>query len=494
MKRFMIFLMVFAFALSVYCVNAQDNYDNTSHQSGTISGIVVCPNPKDESKLDPVAQARISVEDSSYSTLTDKEGKFELTNIAYGTYKLTAQKNNYYQDEKIVTLSNAFANITMTITPTEEKTVKTQPGKNIKQGKTPKHEVFVAFAAPASSKTQAVAPQLGSMEDLSSFDPNIMAAAIAQGADPLSFGVGERPKIPKPYDPLTPQTMYENSIMLFDVKTPSKTTYVNLSAQPYWMVYNPETKLLYLSSQSQMVLMYDPGTNKMIGAFAVKGQVTDMCLNKDGSILYIAVMGRTPAILVLDCYKNKFMTPYVVPSRPASLAASPDGKNLYFSMGTNTSGMVYSISTLTDSTAGKVSVGKNPNGMCITPDGKELYVTNLNSASVSVIDAATLTVKDTIPVGIEPLKIVVAPNGKKVYLTCRKSDYVTVIDTGTHTVLKNINTGKAPTGIAISGDGSKVYVTNNESKTISIIDTESDTVSQTTVAQPRSHPWGIAVK
>lgn len=464
-------------------------------QKGTITGIVVCPNEKDESKLDPIPSVQIFIENSSYSAITRGDGTFSLLSLPYGDYKITAKKDGFYSDEKVVSLSAPFISVTMTIASTKEKTVKTKPGKDVTGGKTPSGMVFVAFASPASQKTQqAVASRVGALDDVLSMDPMQIEAAIAAGTDPRSIGTGFIPKYPHPYDPLVPQTTYQNSIMLFNTKTPGKTTYINLQSQIYWMAYNPENKLLYVSSQSQMVLIYDPGKNEMIGALDVGGQVTDMCLNNDASQLYIAVMAKQPCILILDCYKNKFIKKHVVPKRPAAVAVSNNGNTFYFSMGSSSSGIVYAINASSGGKTGEVKVGNNPNGLCIRPDGKELYVSNLNGASVSVIDTAALSVKATVSVGIEPFKMVCSKDNKKIYVTCRKSNRIDVIDTDTHAVTKTIKTGDCPTGIAINGDGSRIYVTNNESRTISVIDTKNDTVVQTTVAQPRSQPWGIAVK
>lgn len=496
MKKY--FIMIFCLAFIVFAnisIGAQDEVLSEMEQnSGIITGIVVCPNDKDESKAEPIASAQILIEDTSFSTVTSKDGTFSFSKLPFGDYKIIAKKDGYYQDEKIVTLSSPAASITMTITPTKEKVTKTRPGKNITGGKTPAGMVFVAFAAPASSKTQSVAPQIGSLEDLNAWDPYIIQSWIAEGGDISSIGIGQKPKLPRPSDPLVPASTYQNTVMLFDVKTPGKTTYINLSAQPYWLCYNPATKLLYISNQKQLVLIYDPANNKMIAGLETGGQVTDMCLSKDGAFLYIAVMGKQPAILVLDTFKNRFVKKHIVPRRPAAVAVSPDGNTLYFSMGSSMSGIVYIINNKTGAKTGEVAVGKNPNGLCVLPEQPKLYVANLNSATVSVIDTEKAALTATIPVGIEPLRAVSSRDGKKVYVTCRKSNCVSVIDTASDSAGKNIPVGNAPTGIAISSDGARVYVTNNESKTISIIDTKSDTVVQTTMAQPTSQPWGIAAK
>ncbi|GFE11941.1 hypothetical protein Scani_82090 [Streptomyces caniferus] len=76
--------------------------------------------------------------------------------------------------------------------------------------------------------------------------------------------------------------------------------------------------------------------------------------------------------------------------------------------------------------------------MAITPDGTRVYVACLASNAVSVIDTATNTTTDTIPVGILPILLTVAPDGAHVYVTNVGDSTVSVIDTAANTVTATI--------------------------------------------------------
>ncbi|MFP1625859.1 YncE family protein [Streptomyces sp. 5K101] len=82
-------------------------------------------------------------------------------------------------------------------------------------------------------------------------------------------------------------------------------------------------------------------------------------------------------------------------------------------------------------------------------NGTFAYVANLNDDTVSVIDAATNTVVDTITVGDTPLNVAVSPDGSRVYVTNFADDTVSVIDTATNTVIDTIPVGDGPVGVAI---------------------------------------------
>src|SRR3989475_8208957 len=79
----------------------------------------------------------------------------------------------------------------------------------------------------------------------------------------------------------------------------------------------------------------------------------------------------------------------------------------------------------------------------------------------------------------------------RVFVTNEKSDNVTVIDAATRKVIQTIPVGKRPRGVAVSPDGRRVYVTNSNSDSLSVIDTKSLAVLRTVPAGPP--PQGVAL-
>lgn len=113
-----------------------------------------------------------------------------------------------------------------------------------------------------------------------------------------------------------------------------------------------------------------------------------------------------------------------------------------------------------------IPVGSAPTGVAISPDGNRAYVTN-NDSSVSVIDTATNTVVDTIPIAVTCSAgngMAVSPDDSTLYVTdgCGEPGPLaglSVIDIATHAAIATILLDVvAPYDIAISPDGSKVYV------------------------------------
>src|SRR5215831_12135007 len=86
------------------------------------------------------------------------------------------------------------------------------------------------------------------------------------------------------------------------------------------------------------------------------------------------------------------------------------------------------------------------------------YVANQLDNTVSVIDIASNTVIQTIPVGVNPFGAAVSPDFKRAYVTNGYpgpgGNSVSVINTATNTVIATIPVGGSPTGVAVAPDSS----------------------------------------
>ncbi|MGV8076726.1 MAG: PKD domain-containing protein [Methanosarcina sp.] len=142
------------------------------------------------------------------------------------------------------------------------------------------------------------------------------------------------------------------------------------------------------------------------------------------------------------------------------------------------------INTANDTFKDTVPVGKKPFGVAVSPDGTRVYVTNANygeSGTVSVIDTARNEVTATVDMGYKysPSGVAVTPDGKKLFVANRDINGVSIIDTAANVVTASVPAGINPLGVAVTPDGKKVYVANRYSNNISVIDTGTNTVTAT---------------
>ena len=99
----------------------------------------------------------------------------------------------------------------------------------------------------------------------------------------------------------------------------------------------------------------------------------------------------------------------------------------------------------------------------------------LGSNSISVIDGATDSISDEIPVGNNPVSLEIDNIEKSIkgliFVVNSDSNSITVIDSTSNNILSNnITVGKNPSSIALDPITNRLYVTNKGSDSISIID------------------------
>jgi len=120
-----------------------------------------------------------------------------------------------------------------------------------------------------------------------------------------------------------------------------------------------------------------------------------------------------------------------VDTHPFGVTASPDGHTIWVA---NSGGLldnsntvtVINADTLTEESP-KITVGLFPEDIAFTSDGHQAFVTNSTDGTVSVIDAPSRHVTDTVSLAPLPMQfpfgIVVAPNDRKVFVTSGAGEF-----------------------------------------------------------------------
>ena len=128
-----------------------------------------------------------------------------------------------------------------------------------------------------------------------------------------------------------------------------------------------------------------------------------------------------------------------------------------------------------------VPVGTAPWGVVVSPDSSTVYVANLGTpGTISVIHAATNTVKFVISTDLYPTGLAISPDGSTLYALCDLGITVDVISTVTKTVTSKVsvhpdNPAEGTGSITLSPDGSQLYYPVGNS--IFVIDTSTHAVS-----------------
>ena len=107
-----------------------------------------------------------------------------------------------------------------------------------------------------------------------------------------------------------------------------------------------------------------------------------------------------------------------------------------------------------------------------------VYVLNKQSASMSIIDAASLQVEATVQVGQQPHELAIVPSGDKAYVSNVGDNSLSVVDLTGRRETKTITTPdfSFPHGIAFTPDSRIAVVTSELTQKIVIIDARTDEI------------------
>jgi YVTN family beta-propeller protein len=208
------------------------------------------------------------------------------------------------------------------------------------------------------------------------------------------------------------------------------------------------------------------------------------------------------AVLRIDVSGDSVLSAFTTGVLPTHAAFLPNGSKIYVAnSGEDT---VSSSSVTSSSQATTISlpqlcnaggcVASRPTFVTSTENGK-MYVANSGSGTVSVINATSDVVIDTVAVdpafsgsplpspnpAANPVALAELPNGQKLYSVNQGNSTVSSISTLDDTVLTKILMGSPPIWAVASSDSAFVYVLDT-SGTISVIDTLSDLVVQPTTS------------
>jgi YVTN family beta-propeller protein len=124
-----------------------------------------------------------------------------------------------------------------------------------------------------------------------------------------------------------------------------------------------------------------------------------------------------------------------------------------------------------------IEVNDRPLGMVISPSGDLVAVvtgSNFNPRALHIVDAASRTLKQTLPIGDSFVGVDFSPDGKVLYVGGGRNNDVKIfaLAGGLFAPAGSIPIpGSAPSGLDVSADGARLYVALNTLNRVAVIDT-----------------------
>ncbi|MDQ6701023.1 MAG: YncE family protein [Acidobacteriota bacterium] len=141
-----------------------------------------------------------------------------------------------------------------------------------------------------------------------------------------------------------------------------------------------------------------------------------------------------------------------------------------------------------------VSVGKGAEGFDVSPNGKEIWAANAQDGTISILDAASRKVVQTVAAnvgGANRLKF--TTDGKLVFVSSLRSADLAIFDTASRGEVKRVKLGRGAAGIQMNPDSSIAYVACTPDDYVAIVDLKKLEVSGKIEAgkQPDGLAWAV---
>lgn len=428
------------------------------------------------------AQVKLTRGDTVTNTVTDAKGYYQFDDMPEGDYEVTFSKDTFVPVTKSVHITKGGA-----MAPKMNVSLRPHDASMIGDTVIGPGTVYIAYAERQGSQATNVD------QGMRLNTAQTMRSALVAGADPMAISGNVPAEQRGPDQQSNPTSTDPNSIMILPPNNLAKATFTPLSSKPTWLAFNKNGSQLFVSTPSQMIMIYDSAHgNRLLRNLPTQGAVTDLNLSLDGQYIAAGIMAANSGVMLIDARTGDPGAYLPCPAPPRSVAMI--GKFVFACTGDSASGQVIVLDAGSARKVASIKVGNQPTGIALSPNQRHLFCVNSGSASLSVIDLSSMTEITKIPVGINPQKVAVSPDGSRVFVTNKQNNTVSVIDGKALGVIATTPVSAGPVGVTVSKDGSKAFVACKDAGSIVILNGKDGSISQTTIPMPNSSPWGVAVK
>jgi YVTN family beta-propeller protein len=236
-----------------------------------------------------------------------------------------------------------------------------------------------------------------------------------------------------------------NELVLIDRTTGVETKRVEAS-DPYQIGFSPDGKWFVAASlRLDRIDIYDGVTFQVAHRLAAPTMPSHIAFSRDSGMVFVTLQG-TDSVVAIDLASGKELWTARVGPTPAGIVTRPSGTLLVGVMGAD---YIAEMDPRDGSVLRKIQTGNGAHNFLAAPDGKTLYVTNRVAGTISVLDADTLEVKNTLTAPGGPDDMALSPDGKELWVTDRWRAAVGIIELASGALKATVPVGRSPHGIFV---------------------------------------------
>lgn len=216
-------------------------------------------------------------------------------------------------------------------------------------------------------------------------------------------------------------------------------TYNNM--WPYHISLSPDKSKLVITEPG---MDFDGGYEMMMNTSSNigSGDIHYQHHNGNSTTVTTDVMQMQGKILILDAISGDLLKEINLEGMPYDAIFSPDGKEIWTALMMPV-GKVNVYNSDSYNLTNSITVGNMPAGITFSDDGKKVFVANGMSGSVTVIDASTKMINDTVLTGQGTVGAFPGMHGM-MYAENEKNHTISIVNTMTNMMSDSINVGFTP--------------------------------------------------
>ncbi len=276
----------------------------------------------------------------------------------------------------------------------------------------------------------------------------------------------------------------DHRLVIFDAETLEKVGFVETGERPRAIAFNPaQTRIYAATGDSDVIEVIDLATAEVVDELEVGEDPEMFDVSVDGKYLYASL--EEDAQLSIFNLEDKSVDVVDVGEEPEGVLTHPGGRLVYVT--SEEANLVHVVDVELKEVLANITVGNRPRRFAFSSSRNELWVTNELSGSVSIIDADTNQVIETLeflPKGfrktdVTPVGLLFDESAAKAYVALGRANHVAVVDLADREITDYILVGKRAWGMALDTKRARLLVANGLSDDMSVIDTATNKVIKT---------------
>ncbi|MBS2012600.1 MAG: hypothetical protein JST00_06935 [Deltaproteobacteria bacterium] len=202
----------------------------------------------------------------------------------------------------------------------------------------------------------------------------------------------------------TAQLIDAGTVLVLDAQTLETMKTIPVGRVPAEVTFSPDGRYAFVANgTSNDVSVIDAATKTVVKTLPMDREPVGAWPGADGMMYVDCEVGKT--IKAIDPKTLTVVRTYALGFTPG-YAAVPMSRTGELWLTDTEAGKIVFNKTSADAKTAEVSTAPGAHALAFSADGGTAYVTNQLGASISIVDAATKTVKATIPVGKKPNGVV----------------------------------------------------------------------------------------